>query len=301
MNRVEPTPATVSGAASSPRAASRLAVVDGGLLRLADLSLAEFLRHLARWGGAIEEADGLLLFAGAHRQPNPYRNGVMRLDAELSAEEVVRRADRFFAARPSSYAVWTREHADADLDALVAATAVRDLERLPELVLDELPPDLGAPDGVELRRASDPATRSDYVRIVADGWGFGSMPLELATKVFFDPDSVDAPNVVAFVAYYEDEPLSGAMALVSHGVALGCQAATIRRPKPGQRLPRRDPGRRGLAESCLYASLQVSFGELGARRSLCQTSKAGEPVWRKFGYRPLTSYGRYLMTPRPAA
>ena len=49
------------------------------------------------------------------------------------------------------------------------------------------------------------------------------------------------------------------------------------------------------------ASLQVSFGDLGARLSLCQTSKAGEPVWQKFGYRPLTSYGRWLMTPRPGA
>ena len=49
------------------------------LFRLADLSLAEFLRHLARYGGAIHEEDGLLLFAGAHSQPNPYRNGLLRL------------------------------------------------------------------------------------------------------------------------------------------------------------------------------------------------------------------------------
>jgi len=301
MNRVEPTPATLTDAATTPAAPSRLGVVESQLLRLADLSLAEFLRHLARYGGSIEEADGLLLFGGAHRQPNPYRNGVLCLDDQLPVEEVLRRADRFFGARQSSYAVWTREHADAELDAIVSRTAVRDLERLPELVLDELPPDLGAPDGVELRRATDPATREDYVRIVADAWGFGSMPLELATKIFFAPESVDAPNVVAYVAYYDGLPLSGAMTLVSHGVALGTQGATIRRPKPGQRLPRPEPGRRGLAESCLYAALQVSFGELGARLSLCQTSKSGEPVWRNFGYRPLTSYGRYLMTPRPGA
>jgi hypothetical protein len=297
---VEPTPATVTDASSATSVGSRLGLVEPELLRLADLSLAEFLRHLARHGGAILEEEGVLLFAGAHRQPNPYRNGVIRLDGRLSAEEVVRRADAFFAARQSSYAVWTREHGDGELDALASRTATRDLERLPELVLEELPEDLGAPEGVELRRASDAQTREDYVRVVADGWGFGSMPLELATKVFFAPESVDAPNVVAFVAYYDGEPLSGVMTLVSHGVALGCQAATIRRPKPGQRLPQRGRGRRGLAESCLYAALQVSFGELGARLSLCQTSKAGEPVWRKFGYRPLTSYGRYLMTPRSA-
>jgi hypothetical protein len=266
------------------------------LLRLADLTLAEFLRHLARHGGSIREEAGVLLFAGAHSQPNPYRNGVMRLSEQLPADEVLSRADEFFSAR-GSYAVWTREHADADLEAVVARSAVRDLERLPELVLDELPRDVGPPVGVELRRAVDRETRRDYVRIVADAWGFGAMPVELAAKVFFDPAAVDAPNVVAYVAYFDEQPLSGAMALVAYGVALGCQAATIRRPKPGQRLPHPDPGRRGLAESCLFASLEVAFQELGATRSLCQTSSAGEPVWRAFGYRPLTSYGRYLLTP----
>ncbi len=274
-------------ATSSTIAETITAESDRKLLRLADLSLAEFLRHLARYGGSILEEDGLLLFAGAHTQPNPYRNGLLRLDDQLPADEVVRRADRFFAARKSGYVVWTREHGDAELEAMVSEAAVRDLERLPELVLDELPPDRGAPAGVELRAADDPQVRDDYVRVVADAWGFGAMPLELAAKIFFAPDSLDAPNVVAFVAYYDDLPLSGAMALISHGVALGCQAATIRRPKPGQRLPRPEPGVRGLAESCLYASLQAAFEEHGVARSLCQTSAAGEPVWRKFGYRPV--------------
>ena len=270
--------------------------LEADVLRLANLSLAEFLRHLARYGGSIREEDGLLLFAGAHSQPNPYRNGLLRLHDALPSDEVLRRADAFFSAR-GSYVVWTREQADADLEALAAESAVRDLERLPELVLDELPDDLGAPEGVELRRALDPETRRDYLGVVADAWGFGSMPLDVAARVFFDPDSVDAPNIAAFVAYYDGVPLSGAMALVTHGVALACQAATIRRPKPGQRLPRHDPSRRGLAESCCFASIEVAFRELGASRSLCQTSAAGEPVWRAFGYRPLTSYGRYLLLP----
>jgi hypothetical protein len=281
-------------ASAEPKAWARPAETE--LLRLADLSLAEFLRHLARYGGVIHEEAGLLLFAGAHSQPNPYRNGLLALDDQLPPAEILERADAFFAAR-GGYVVWTREHADAALEARVAPTAVRDLERLPELVLDELPEYMEPPDGVDLRRALDRETCRDYVRIVADAWGFGSMPLELASKVFFDPDSLDAPNIAAYVAYFDGHPLSGAMTLVTHGVALGCQAATIRRPKPGQRLPRTDPSRRGLAQSCLYAALELSFNELGASRSLSQTSSAGEPVWRKFGYRPLTSYGRYLSTP----
>jgi hypothetical protein len=271
------------------------------LLALADRTLAEYLRYLARYGGAVAEEDGLLLFAGAHRQPNPYRNGALRLSDALSPEDVLRRADGFFAARKSGYALWAREHGDGDLERTAAQRGLHELERLPELVLEQLPDYVSPPEGVEIRRAGDARTREDYLDLVADAWGMASMPRDVAAKLFFDPDSLDVPNVAAFVAYYDDKPLSAAMTLVAHDVALGCQAATIRRPKPGQRLPRPGaPGEyRGLAQSCLWAALELSYGELGARLSLAQTSGPGAPVWLELGYRPFTSYARYLMPAKP--
>jgi hypothetical protein len=276
------------------------------LLLLSDLSLAEYLRHNARYGGAILEQDGLLLFAGAHPQPNPYRNGALVLGGGLAVKDVLERAEDFFVrllGRRTGYALWVRGHADAELEAMATEAQLPELERLPELVLDELPPEVPPPDGVEIRPALDEQTRNDYLQVVADAWGMGSMPLDMAARVFFDPQSVDVPNVSAFVAYYDDLPLSGAMTFVTHQVALGCQAATIRRPKRGQRLPPPGPPeqRRGLAESCLWAALKVSFEELGARWSLCQTSSLGEPAWRQLGYQPLTSYARYLVSTRPAS
>ena len=272
------------------------------LLVLADLTLAEYLRYLARYGGAVAEEDGLLLFAGAHLQPNPYRNGVLRLSDALSPKDVLRLADGFFGPRKSGYALWAREHGDGDLERTAGEAGLHEIERLPELVLEQLPDYVPPPDGVEIRRAADARTREDYLDLVADAWGMASMPREVAAKVFFDPESLDVPNVAAFVAYYDDMPLSAAMTLVSHEVALGCQAATIRRPKPGQRLPRPGPPgeRRGLAQSCLWAALELSYGELGARLSLCQTSGLGAPVWLGLGYRPFTNYARYLVPARPA-
>jgi hypothetical protein len=272
------------------------------LLLLADLTLADYLRYLAAYGGGLAEQDGLLLFAGAHRQPNPYRNGALRWSGELTPQEVLQTAEDFFGPRRSGYALWAREHGDEDLERAARQAGLRELERLPELVLHELPDYLPPPEGVEIRRASDGQTREDYLQLVAAAWGMASMPRELAAQVFFDPDSLDVPNVAAFVAYFDGQPLSAAMTLVSHEVALGCQAATIRRPKPGQRLPK--PGaageRRGLAQSCLWAALQLSYEQLGARLSLCQTSGLGAPVWLGLGYRPFTAYARYLVPARPA-
>lgn len=271
------------------------------LLVLADLTLAEYLRYLARFGGAVAEEEGLLLFAGAHRQPNPYRNGALRLSDTVSPETALRLAERFFGQRRSGYALWAREHGDDDLERTATESGLHELERLPELVLEGLPPYIPPPEGVEIRRAEDARTREDYLDLVADAWGMGSMPRAVAAQVFFDPDSLDVENVAAFVAYYEDMPLSAAMAHVSHGVALGCQAATIRRPKPGQRLPRAGPPgeRRGLAQSCLWSALELSYGQLGAQLSLCQTSGLGAPVWIGLGYRPFTTYARYLVPARP--
>jgi hypothetical protein len=267
------------------------------LLALADLSLAEYLRYLARYGGAVAEGDGLLLFAGAHPQPNPYRNGALRLSTALGTEEVLERAGRFFKTHRRSYALWAREHGDGELEEAARAAGLRELERIPELVMHELPAYLPPPEGVELRRASDERSREDYLHLVAAAWGMADMPREVAARLFFDPDSLAEPGVAAFVAYYDDQPLSAAMTYVSHEVALGCQAATIRRPRKGQRLPR--PGRpgeyRGLAESCLWAALELSFSELGARLSLCQTSGTGAPVWLALGYEPFTSYARYVV------
>jgi hypothetical protein len=294
-------PPTVEERAAALHTATEALRGRDDLLVLADVTLAEYLRYLAAYGGQVVEEDGLLLFAGPHPQPNPYRNGALRLSDTLSPVEVLRMADSFFGPRKSGYALWAREHGDGNLERAAGQAGLHELERLPELVLEQLPDYIPPPDGVEIRRTADSRTREDYLDLVADAWGMGSMPRAVATRVFFDPDSLDVPNVAAFVAYYDDVPLSAAMTLVTHEVALGCQAATIRRAKPGQRLPRPGPPgeSRGLAQSCLWAALQVSYDELGARLSLCQTSGLGAPVWLGLGYRPFTTYARYLIPARP--
>jgi hypothetical protein len=271
------------------------------LLVLADLSLAEFIRHLTRYGGTILEEDGLLLFSGAHPHPNPYRNGAIRLDGRLEPAEVLARADRFFRARSRSYVVWCRAHADEELADEAARAGLKLLEPdgLPELFLEALPDELPPPRGVSIRRVTDGQTRRDYVQVVAQAWGMAGMSVELASAVFFHPDSVDVPQVAAFVAYVADLPVSGAMCFVTHGVALGCQAATVRRLPRGHILlpPPVGEQRRGLADSCLWAALQVGFEEMGARGSVCQTSASGAATWTRLGYRPLTAYPRFLAQP----
>lgn len=282
---------------TTPRAGSP-APSTRALLELSDETLAAYLRYLAAYGGAVHEQDGLLLFAGPHRQPNPYRNGALRLGPGLSAEEAISRADRFFAARRSGYVLWVRAHGDHDLERAARSASLHELERLPQLAMTEMPDDLPPPDGVELRRASDARTREDYLALVANAWGMAQLPRDVAAQVFFDPESLAERSVAAFVAYFDGRPISAAMTHVSHGVALACQGATIRRPAPGQRLPL--PGPRGLAASCLCEALKLSTSELGAGLSLGQTSRLGAPTWIDLGYREISSYARFLVPLRVA-
>ena len=100
------------------------------LTALADQTLAEYIRYLTAYGGQLHERDGLLLFAGAHRQPNPYRNGVLRIDDTLAPEDRFSRAERFFTMQRRSYAIWTREHGDAELEqASASAPHANDMQR----------------------------------------------------------------------------------------------------------------------------------------------------------------------------
>lgn len=260
------------------------------VVRFADLTLAEFFRQFARYGegGRILEQDGLLLFGGSHPQPNPFRNGAMRLDQRLSAEEALARAQEFFAPLRRSYVVWTRQ-ADDDLEQLCRAREMElvEPEGLPELYLEGPPPPMKpVEDNVVLRRTTDPDVRRDYVGVVAEGWGMPGLSPELAAAIFFHPDSVADPQVIAFVAYVDGKPASGCMTLLANGIAIGGQGATV----PWAR-------RRGLAEACYGASLQVAYSQFGVRGSVCQSSSSGQGVWTRMGYRPLTHYMRFIGRP----
>ena len=122
------------------------------------------------------------------------------------------------------------------------------------------------------------------MNVVAEGWGMKGVSTELASGDFLHPDSVTDPNAVAFVAYVDGKPASGSMALLCNGIAVGGQGATV----PWAR-------RRGLAEACYAACLDVAYRQFGIRGSVCQSSPSGLGVWERMGYRCFTRYFRYVI------
>jgi hypothetical protein len=211
-----------------------------------------------------------------------------RRGIEAIVGEALERASQFFEPLKRSFVFWVRE-GESDLEELCRSRQMELVEPdgLPELFLEGPPPALKQlPDNVELRRTTDPDVRRDYVNVVAEGWGMGGISTELASEIFFHPDSMGDPNVIAFVAYVDGRPASGCMALLAHGIAVGGNGATV----PWAR-------RQGLAEACYAACLQVAYDDFGIRGSVCQSSPSGAGVWARMGYQPLTHYLRFIGKP----
>jgi hypothetical protein len=256
------------------------------LLELGDANLAEFIRHTARAssGGETVEEDGLLLVAGSHPNPGPYRNLAIRTRNELSADEAMRRADEFFRSRSRGYVFWIRTHVDEDLGALARQRGLTplELEGLAQLFQGGCPPPVDPQPGVVLRWADDDQSRRDFLQVNAAAWGLGDAPVELTSSVLFEPSSLDSANVAAAIAYIDGAPAGTCMAIVYPDFVVGGYwGATAHWAR-----------RRGLHDLTTRAIFNAGF-ELGARLAFCQSSPLAANNLERMGFAQITRYERY--------
>lgn len=262
------------------------AILDQATLQqLSDENLAELVRHIARHGEntTVSEQDGLLLVAGSHASPGPYRNFAMRLTDELPAREAIDRATSFFAGRRRSFVFWVRQHADPDIERLAGWEPLEE-EGLPQFAIFE-PLDEPEPAfGVKMVYPSDEAERRDFLMVNANGWGLDGMPYDLARHTLFEPSILEASNVVASLAYLTAEPASTCMSITTPGgVAGGYWGATARFAR-----------RQGLSSLTTAAVFNRAF-EAGARVAVCQSSQMNQANILRLGFREISRYKRYLV------
>jgi hypothetical protein len=270
---------------------AKLTVADAQ--RLSDLNLAAYLHHVNRHaeGGAFVAEDGLVLFAGAHANPQPYINGLLRIDKTLGPDEALARAQNFFAERDRGYAVWIRDHADDDLERACQGAGYWQrppLEGQPAVFIDHVP----AAEQTARASVRPIETRAEaiaYLDLIGQVYDMGDSPRELVWAMFLTPEAILADDVAAFVAAQDGRPVAGCMTYVAHGLA-GMFWAVRAREAEG----------RGLGAACAAACVEAGFG-LGARVASGQGSARGTPLWVALGWEVLTSYRRYLAPPVTSA
>ncbi len=256
------------------------------LIQLADINLAATIRHQMQTtsGSRIQENNGILMFSIGRAIVDAHFNGVLRLDTQIDAAQIVTQAEQFFDFVKGGGTFWIREHADADLEAVLQESgykAVR-VPGSPCMFLDRrLEPTL-LPDNIELNRVTDGQDASDYAQVMITAFGMES---DIAHTVFGNPKALAAPQVTAFIARRQSVPLAAALTVASGDVAGVYYVGTIPEARG-----------RGLGELCTGAATNAGF-DLGARIVILQASAAGEPLYRRMGFQFLTRYRWYRFLP----
>jgi ribosomal protein S18 acetylase RimI-like enzyme len=228
------------------------------------LNEQELWREMVRWsGGEVHEEGGLLCVAG----PSRYLRVAMRLDADLDAAKAVERVAAYF---DSEHIVLVRTPEEADLTDAAAARGYRpEWTELPMMLA--MPPDKASlPEGVEVRPVADAEGVADYGHVVAES-NDDPGERERAPLLFHDEVLV-APHLAAYVAYADEEPVSCAMTLVSHGVCGIFYVATVESAR-----------RRGLGDALTRTATRAGFA-LGAKAAWLGASAMGADLYRRIGF-----------------
>ncbi|MCC6558636.1 MAG: GNAT family N-acetyltransferase [Polyangiaceae bacterium] len=147
------------------------------------------------------------------------------------------------------------------------------------MVTDEIaPPRRPLPEGLEMRRVSDEATRNALADLNTISYG---IPIEAgrqgpARDCFWDE------SFFGYVAYLDGEPVSSTMTAPVDGRLYVAWVATHPRHR-----------RKGYADAVMRRSLEEARAATGLRRTVLHATDAGRPVYEAMGYRPVVGFTWY--------
>ena len=254
----------------------------------AHLNLVDSSRQLLELDpdAAVEVDSGWLLGAGTPEHP-VISNAAFRINDEADPGELIARARDFFSERGRGFSVWVRDEVpeDEDLAARADAAGLQCVFSMPEMTLGQPVETKPLPPNVELRTVSAEDEVDDYWRVAASSYTSLGFPPEVFGH-YTNRAGLLADNVVAFIAYLDDKPVSIAMTIVSHGVAGVYWVGTLEEARG-----------MGLAWATTAAATNAGF-ELGADLASLQASPMGKPIYVAMGYETVFGY-RLLMSPPP--
>jgi GNAT superfamily N-acetyltransferase len=259
------------------------------LRRRAHLNVVDSSRQLFELdpGVKIEAEQAWLLGAGRSSHP-AISNAAFRIDDRADPEKLLERARAFFGEIGHGFSLWARDGAPEDRDLVAAAeeAGLKEAFAMPEMVLERRAEERDLPGGVELRRLSSTEGAKDYWRVATAAFATTGFPPEIFA-FYEDSSGLLAGNVAAFLAYWEGEPVSIAMTIVSHGVAGIYWVGSIEQARG-----------KGLGGALTAVAVNAGF-DLGAELASLQASPMGESVYLAMGFETICSY-RLLMSPPPS-
>jgi ribosomal protein S18 acetylase RimI-like enzyme len=248
------------------------------LILLGDLNYVEALREQTRaCAGTIIEEEGMVLMKGS--DPHPIMNYAVRMDPSIEAQVALELMADFFGALRHGYTLVLRNaHDESELGERAKRGGLVDLLAPPEMIVEEPLPSAAAPHGAELRRVEDAVGVAAFREVAAEAWMTYGIPSKVTSRVFASKDFLMAPHVDAVVCYERGRPVSGALLLLSHGIAGIYWVSTLSTARG-----------KGYAEACTRWATNRGF-ERGARVVSLQASPMGHPIYRRMGFRDIATY-----------
>ena len=253
------------------------------LLRAMDLNMWEMFRDIVRTGrgGEILERPAVTMCAS----PNGTSFHNMAMVRDALDVDVLLDGVRDFYVRPGRvFSIWTRAHADADLEGALQTRGFMQLVAMPGMALLSDPGTRCEPAGLTVRPAADDQGRRDYLAVTAEAYATFQQPEALAEDTFAALESVHAPHLQGFVGYVQGTPVAAAAVYVTHGVAGIGWVGTL-------------SGHRGhrYAEAVTWAAVREGFRR-GATLASLQASPLGRPVYERMGFVTPTEYRVWVGT-----
>jgi ketosteroid isomerase-like protein len=241
------------------------------LLHRMDLNMWEMFREGSRLsrGTDVLDMQGLTLI----RSPRGsfFHNSVMVRESVV-LRDVLTLVRETHVARGLPFSIWTRAHADAPLEAALAAAGFRTEIVMPAMALLGDPGTVPAAEGLEIRAVVNDALRRDFARVTIETFGQLGTPPEIVEEAFESLVALRAPHIQGFVGYAKNEPVTAAAVYVSHGVAGIGWVGTVAEAR-----------RRHYAEAVTWAAVREGFRR-GAAFATLQASQMGRPVYERMGF-----------------
>jgi ribosomal protein S18 acetylase RimI-like enzyme len=186
----------------------------------------------------------------------------------------------YFAARGQRWSYWICHgwldgRTQRRLQSLLRKRNLYQAVELPGMLAEDVLPPVRELPRMELRRVCDGPVKDAFCAI---GSTCFNVPLAWFCEVF------DSPTVwndfAAYVGYVDGEPVSTAATVMGGGVVGVYNVATM----PGRR-------RGGYGEAVMRHALEQARCEHGPSRTILQSTPQGFELYRRMGYRRVTSIG----------
>jgi len=205
--------------------------------------------------------------------------------APLDADALLATLREFYGRDERPFSIWTRSHADGELEVALRARGFTELVPMPGMVLLGDPGTRCAPPGLAIRPVRTDADRRDFIAVARSAYQVYGIEPQLYEDTFASLDSLSAPHIQGFLGRLEGEPVAAAAVYVTHGVAGINWVGTV---------PER--ARRRYAEAVTWAAIREGFRR-GATIASLQPTHMGRPVYERMGFVAVAEYPVLVKAP----